>query len=100
MNVRTTVDAIEGLCREMLEGPEREQLAKYAIASTLIRDLEELNRLRCKNGWGYVEEKLVSLRWHTETIAGLDDGNEHAGETHFVWALGDLHSIARNMCRN
>jgi hypothetical protein len=70
-----------------------ERATVYATIRTLIQDLEEMNETLIKNGDGYVGEKLRELTWHAQSLAHLDDGNNHSDEQHWVWLLGALHKV-------
>jgi len=84
MDVDRTLNRIEELGLQMRELPDIERATVYAVIRTLIQDLEEKNETLKKNGHGYVTEKLRELTWHAQSLAHLDDGNNHSDEKHWI----------------
>jgi len=93
MDVDRTLNRIEELGAQMMVLPDIERSKIYAAIRTLIQDLEEKNETLKKNGHGYVAEKLHELTWHAQSLAHLDDGNNHSDERHWVWLLGALDKV-------
>jgi len=101
MDVDRTLNRIEEFGSQMRELPDIERAMAYATIRTLIRDLEEENETLKKKGHGYVAEKLRELTWHAQSLAHLDNGNNHSDEKHWVWFLGALSTVkgAALMCK-
>lgn len=101
MDLDRTLNMIKELCSQMKELPDIERATVYAAIRTLIQDLEEENETLKKKGHGYVAEKLRELTWHAQSLAHLDDGNNHSDEKHWVWLLGSLSAVegAVLMCK-
>ena len=98
MNVLKTLGRIEELSYKMIESPtEIEKAIIYATIKTLVDEIDSEIQENQKNGWGYVYEKLGELTWHVQSMAHLDDGNGHDDDKHYVWLLGSLGTIKKNI---
>ena len=93
MDVDRTLNIIEDLGLQMRELPDIDRATVYAAIRTLIQDLEEENETLKKKGYGYVTEKLLELTWHAQSLAHLDDGNNHSDEHHWVLFLGAIKKV-------
>ena len=100
MNVHSTLDRIEELAHSMVGLPDTDRATTYAAIRTLVRDIEEDNENRKKSGSGYIEEKLRELIWHAQSLAHIDDGNNHTDEQHHLWLLRALHTVKHNTAVN
>ena len=66
--------------------------AYYALAKPILIEMRE-NAESQYTGNGYLLEKITSMKWHLQSLAELDDGNNHEIEQHYVWLLGAAQGI-------
>jgi hypothetical protein len=97
MDIVKRVKRIEELSFTMKDALEVDRAIIYAAIKTLTDEITATIQKNKKNGYVYVEEKLLSLGWHAQSLAHLDDGNGHSDEQHYLWLLGELRTIKNNI---
>ena len=69
-----------------------ERAGLYAATCVLYDQFREhITEERNKDGYAF--EKVLKYKWHIGAALGFDIDNGHDKSQHFVWALGDLHTL-------
>jgi len=97
MNALTVLDAIEDLAKSMMELPVPGRVEVYATIRSLIRDLEDAHA-RHGRGDDACAEALAELTLHAQSIAQLDDSDDHPDTQHLVWLFRTLDRLRSGEC--
>ncbi len=94
MNIVKAENAIYALIKHMAEPTtsDIEKLQSYSAIRAVCLDIEEHAKISDIDT-SYLDENIHGLLWSCQTLAGLDDGNNHSVEQHVVWAIGKRDTI-------
>jgi hypothetical protein len=94
MDISKVENAIHALIEHMAE-PSTNNIAKlqsYGAIRAICLDIEDHTKTS-DTYTTYLDENIHGMLWSCQTLAGLDNGNNHSVEQHVAWAIGKRNVI-------
>lgn len=92
MNLLHILGEIEKQAKKMIDLPVNQRGSASEKIQPLIRKLRDLAQGEATSV--IISEKISSLTYHLEAIAGLGDTLGHSDKQHYTWILRDLDALS------